>query len=182
MSKKSKRISFLVAGIFLGVVLAVLLACNWGNSAVFELQEGEAEKLGVVFPEGKDLISLYDEYMEKKEYDKAIVVAKKMEGYNSLETAYLKAGKYEEALAVNEKLMEADNGNDFRQYGYILKRALILEQLNRPDQAIETLKEYQSAKECKNDQDCLKSMERLMSGIEKAKSEGTKFLPTIIHD
>lgn len=160
----SKKIGVIIVVILIAV-FAVLIFCDWGNSAVFELQEGEAEALGVVFPEGGDYeahLGLFNGYKNEGEYDKAIVVAKKMielsskteGGYLDLESVYKKAGKYEEALVVIDKLIKIapkEERISEVEIGYILERIDLLEKLGRQNEADKARKDlaerYSESKE-----------------------------------
>lgn len=186
MSKKtsSKKIVNLV-GILLVVGFIILVACNMSHSKVFKLEKGEAEALGVVFPEEgssyESYNSLFDKFKKDKEYEKAIAVIKKMievfpegkEGYYiDLLNCYERLKRYEEALIVNQKLIKImpPNPNDeFVTCGYIVNYAAILEHSGKQTEAIKFLEKYRK--------ECPKITEGFIPALKEAQSKGQLFFP-----
>lgn len=181
MSKKtsSKKIVNLV-GILLVVGFIILVACNMSHSKVFKLEKGEAEALGVVFPEEgssyESYNSLFDKFMKDKEYEKAIIVAKKMievfdEGYYDLRSSYIELGRYKEAIEVSKKILKLGSSIDGRD---VLAHIYLLDASGRQKEALKISKKYRKILE----EDISKSeTDELIKRAEQSVITGEKIFP-----
>lgn len=119
----------------------------------------------------------FNEYLREGKYEEAISEAKRMieiapddeRAYNALQGTYTVTGRFKEALEVSKKVIEIARSKGRPACGSIETHAMILEYAGNQDKAIEFLEKYR--------QDCPKTVESVVKGLEEARSKGERFFP-----